>query len=308
MIIVNLVGGLGNQLFQVAIAQAISNENEEIILEYGLGSTRTLPNGQPEILAYNLAKNIRVSKRDGILAEFIAKVIGYTLRIQISLKKSIIKRLYSFFIYSVSQLVLNAFYRRSLKLIAPTDLGFSEIVRSKNILLNGYFQTFHWADLIPKTMKDLNAASEELERYRILANEELPTIVHIRRADYKIEDTFGLLSANYYSAAIKYLDSVGISKYIWVFSDEPDTALGILNLDSSKKVRLIPEMDLNSAQLLEIMKLGQAFVIANSTYSWWAAYLSGSKKIVAPETWFKGVLGPTKLIPDGWKQIDSSFE
>jgi|694.fasta_scaffold10592_2 hypothetical protein len=308
MIIVNLVGGLGNQLFQFAMAKAISNENEEIVLEYEIGSTRTLPDGQPEILAYTLAGNIRVSKRDGILAGFIAKVIGHTLRIQISPKKSIINRLYSFLIYNTSQLVLNAYYGRRLKLIAPTDLGYSEIIRSKSILLNGYFQTFHWADLISKTMKNLYAASGELERYRMLASEELPTIVHIRRGDYKIEDTFGLLSTNYYSAAIKYLESVGISEYIWVFSDEPSTALGILNLDGSKKVRLIPEMDLNSAQLLEIMKLGKAFVIANSTYSWWAAYLSDSKKIVAPETWFKGAQGPTKLIPDGWKQIDSSFE
>ena len=308
MIIVNLVGGLGNQLFQVAMAQAISHENEEIVLEYGLGSTRTLPDGQPEILAYNLAGNIRVSKREGVLAEFTAKVIGYTLRTQISLKKSIIKRLYSVFIYSISQLLLNAFYRRRLKLIAPTDLGFSEIIRSKNILLNGYFQSFHWVDLVAKSMKDLYATSVELEKYRILASEELPTIVHIRRGDYKIEDTFGLLSTNYYSAAIRYLESVGISEYVWVFSDEPDIALGVLNLDDSKKVRLIPEMDLNSAQLLEIMKLGQAFVIANSTYSWWAAYLSDSKKIVAPETWFKGAIEPTKLIPKGWKLIDSSFE
>jgi hypothetical protein len=305
---VNLVGGLGNQLFQTAIAQAICYENEEIVLEYGLGSTRTLPDGRPEILAYNLTGNIRVSKREGVLAEIIAKVIGYTLRIQNSLKKSTIDKIYSFFIYSISQMVLNVYYRRRLKLVAPSNLGFSEIIRSKNIFLSGYFQTFHWADLIRKTLEDLCAESEELEKYKMLALKELPTIVHIRRGDYKTEDTFGLLSSHYYSTAITYLEGLGISENVWVFSDEPEIAMRILDIEHFKKIRLIPEMDLNSAQLLEIMKLGQAFIIANSTFSWWGAYLSGSTKIVAPATWFKGALGPSKLIPENWKVIDSSFE
>ena len=308
MIIVNLVGGLGNQLFQVSAAQAISYEKEEIVLEYGLGSTRILSDGRPEILAYSLLGNITISKRDGFLAKMIAKVIGYTLRTQNAIKKSKLDELYSFFICTTSQLILILYYRRRIKLVAPNNLGFSEIVRQNNIFLNGYFQSFYWADLIPDTLKNLNATSDDLERYRELALEELPTILHVRRGDYKNEDTFGLLGSGYYSEAITYLDTQGISENIWLFSDEPETAIEILNLDLSKRIRLIPEMALNSAQLLEIMKLGQAYVIANSTFSWWAAYLSGSSKIVAPATWFKGALGPSKLIPESWKLIESSFE
>ncbi len=304
----NLVGGLGNQLFQISAAHAIARESEEIVLEYGLGSTRVLPDGRPEILAYDLTGDIRVSKREGALAQIITKVIGYTLRIQNSVKDTRLKKLYSYLVCIISQTILNLYYRRRIKLIAPNNLGYTEIIREKNIFLNGYFQTFHWAAEIPATLKNLCATSHELDEYISLAKKEMPTILHIRRGDYKTEDDFGLLSSNYYSMAVSHLESLGISENIWVFSDEPDTAIHLLNLSDSKKIRLIPEMDLNSAQLLEIMKLGQAYVIANSTFSWWAAYLSGSTKIVAPMTWFKGAAGPSKLIPESWKQIDSSFE
>jgi hypothetical protein len=308
MIIVNLVGGLGNQLFQMSAAQAISLPNERIVLEYGLGTTRLLPSGEPEICSYELPSNFRLSKRKGFFAHGIAKVIGYTLRKQREIPKSRLSKVVTSSSLKMCQITLFAYYRRPLKLICPADLGYSDIVRTNNMFLSGYFQTYFWPDSILDALKGLVASSDQLEKYKQLAVLEEPIVLHIRRGDYKTEDTFGLLGSNYYSSALEYLESKTSSKNIWLFSDEPELAKEVLKFPSEMHIRVIPEMELSSAQLLEIMKLGSAYVIANSTYSWWAAFLSMSKHVVAPKIWFKDANGPSKLLPESWHKVTSSFE
>ena len=308
MIIVNLVGGLGNQLFQMSAAQAISLQNERIVLEFGLGTTRLLPSGEPEICSYELPSNFRLSKKKGFLAHGIAKVVGFTLRKQRENSKSKLSRFLTGTTLRICQITLFAYYRRPLKLICPEDLGYSDIERTKNLFLSGYFQTYVWPNSILGKLQSLVASSDQLENYKQLARLEDPIVLHIRRGDYKVEDTFGLLDSDYYSSALAYLESKTPFRNIWLFSDEPDLAKEVLKFSSEMRIRVIPEMDLNSAQLLEVMKLGSAYVIANSTYSWWAAFLSMSKHVVAPETWFKDAQGPSKLLPESWHKVTSTFE
>jgi hypothetical protein len=55
------------------------------------------------------------------------------------------------------------------------------------------------------------------------------------------------------------------------------------------------------------MRLGEGYVIANSTFSWWGAYLSRSSNplIIAPRPWFSKVESPRDLIPDSWLTIET---
>lgn len=308
MIIVNLVGGLGNQLFQVAAAKAIANPNEQIILEYGLGTTRLLDTGLPEINAFSFSKELKFSKREGKLAFFIARLIGFTLRKQNNGSESSIKKIVSLVTLGLCNGILCLYYRRRIALICPPDLGFTNINRTRNLFLSGYFQSYHWPQIVREFLNKDPVESDALEHYRNLARIELPIVIHIRRGDYKKEDTFGLLGANYYRKALAYLEILGISNTVWLFSDEPELALKVLQLDPTMNLRVIPELDINSAQLLEVMKLGRAFVIANSTFSWWAAFLSEAERVVAPKTWFKRADAPSRLIPESWHLVDSSFE
>jgi hypothetical protein len=56
------------------------------------------------------------------------------------------------------------------------------------------------------------------------------------------------------------------------------------------------------------MQFGGAHIIANSTFSWWGAYLSRSTKIViAPGSWFKDLEEPLDLIPPEWKRIKNDW-
>ena len=308
MIVVNLVGGLGNQLFQVSAAKALAQPCERIILEYGLGTTRLLDNGLPEICAFEFSKDFEFSKREGKIEFFIARLIGFTLRSQNKGYGGFVPNLASALTLRLCNALLCLYYGRRITLICPTDLGFAKINKTRNMFMSGYFQSYYWPKIVRNYLNSVHVDSDFLDYYVNLAKVETPIVVHIRRGDYKNEDTFGLLGREYYRHAFSLLDSLGSSKNVWLFSDEPDLAVNVLQLDDTMNLRVIPEMGINSGQLLEIMKLGSAYVIANSTFSWWAAFLSDADKVVAPKSWFKRADAPSRLIPESWYLVDSSFE
>jgi len=82
-------------------------------------------------------------------------------------------------------------------------------------------------------------------------------------------------------------------------------ARNFLPADLVLPIRLVGQVNNSTALTFEIMRLGYGYVIANSTFSWWAAYLSRNlnSSVVSPDPWFTGIPEPTYLIPKGWKRI-----
>lgn len=308
MIILNLVGGLGNQLFQIAAALSLLEENEKLVVEYGQERTRLLPNGKPELDEYQLSGQISFSNRKNWPNGLVSRCIGFTLRSQNKTNKSITDALISKVIALATQLLLSMNYKKRIHLVAPSNLGYSQLDRKKNIFLSGYFQSNHWADTIPYVIDQLTRETSEYIQFRELAKIENPIVVHVRRGDYKNEDTFGLLSAEYYRNGIAYIRSTTSFQNIWLFSDEPELAQKLFESEPNLSIRVINDAGITSAGLLEIMSLGKAYVIANSTFSWWAAYKSKSRHVVAPKQWFKSAAGPSRLFPAHWHLTSSHFE
>jgi hypothetical protein len=141
-------------------------------------------------------------------------------------------------------------------------------------------------------LKPLNP-SNELESYSYLAKIETPLVVHFRFGDYVQEGGFGIPTFDYYGSAIEELWSSGNYNKIWVFSDEPEKVPSSLMQKYERDLRWIPMVSGSSVQTLEAMRMGYGFVIANSTFSWWAVYLGdfSNKVVVAPKVWF-GPHGP----------------
>ena len=94
---------------------------------------------------------------------------------------------------------------------------------------------------------------------------------------------------------------------IWVFSDDIEGAKKLIPQEWASKVRWIGQVGSDATTTWHAMRLGSGYVIANSTYSWWAAYLAIRKdvKVVAPKPWFAGMEDPKDLIPPDWIQISS---
>jgi hypothetical protein len=144
--------------------------------------------------------------------------------------------------------------------------------------------------------------SQQLLKLGALAKTEEPLIVHMRFGDYRLENSFGLLTQKYYQESVKELWSSGDFKSVWVFSDEIDEARRYLQDTKISEIRYIPDVAKSSAQTLEAMRLGKGYVIGNSSFSWWAAQLSDNvnAKVIAPTPWFIGQDEPSALIPPNW--------
>ena len=178
--------------------------------------------------------------------------------------------------------------------------------------LRGYFQTEKYFKHIEKeirsdfTFKDeiLNPCKEMIESV------ENPIALHVRRGDYikNAENHFNL-PIEYYDAALSKFDD---DRNVIVFSDDPLWCHdeGIFVDDRF----IISENEDNRVDLC-LMSLCDDFIIANSSYSWWGAWLSinKDKTVIAPSQWF-GKTGYTKdhdtkdLIPNDWTIINDGQE
>jgi len=136
-----------------------------------------------------------------------------------------------------------------------------------------------------------------------------PVAVHVRRGDFS--DTpenaalRGPLGVEYYRRARDVITSALPDATFFLFSDEPGTAMAEL----SDWTDLIPVNGTTAHQDFRLMAMCRHFIIANSTFSWWAAWLGKSpdKMVVAPRVWFgpahRQAVVVEDLIPPLWRTI-----
>ena len=181
-----------------------------------------------------------------------------------------------------------------------------------HVSLQGYIQTEkyfkHIEDEIRQDftfMDDILTPCKEM-----IEGVDNPIALHVRRTDYvKNQDNHNVLSLEYNEAALKHFDD---DRNVIVFSDDPAWCKE-QELFSGDRF-MISENDDNRVDLC-LMSLCDDFIIANSSYSWWGAWLSTNKdkKVVAPRQWF-GSSGYTKdhntkdVTPDTWIRIKDGQE
>ena len=133
----------------------------------------------------------------------------------------------------------------------------------------------------------------------------------MRLGDYKNKAEFGIPSLKYYRNAIDFISTLIDISSIWVFSDEPDLAKQKLTpVIPNVHTRWIGNIDDSAAATLDLMRNGVGYVIANSSFSWWAAFLSHNKNapVVAPVPWFNRNNEPKNLYPAHWKLMSSDLQ
>jgi hypothetical protein len=302
---ISLTGGLGNQLFQFAAALSLSREGK-VELVTDLASPRVSLNGEAELLSFELPSLVINCQRAD--RSFLArKSAGYILRMGVSKrwyeKPKIIFNLLRY----LASIVISFEYRQKLIINPARGIGvYDSSTPSKNILLVGYFQSYKWAAK-PNTFSLLHSLKpsfegEQLLKLKLLAKEENPLVVHIRLGDYLSEPTFGIPSLSYYETSIREMLATSNYGKIWIFSDDLQYARRYMPADLLPIIRWIDEVDNSSVATLEAMRCGKGYIIANSTFSWWGAFLSyeNNPLVVAPEPWFQGMDSPTELIPPSW--------
>lgn len=194
-------------------------------------------------------------------------------------------------------------------------IGYSSIKGDYgNLFPIGYFQTYKPLVTGERSLQrsdlSLKRHNPEIDLLKSKSLETNPLVVHVRLGDYKLESNFGILDTQYYSSAIDSAMGDATIKEIWLFSDETDLALARIPQKYLPITKVLKLNDFSPAEVLEVMRFGYAYVIANSTFSWWGAFLAYKEnaRVIAPSRWFRNMDEPLDLIPDTWERFPSNLE
>ena len=286
-----LVGGLGNQLFIYSAGKYLAHlTNRQLVLDSRYLDTDRSKHGV-SIANFNVEE------------KFLEKRENHSIS-RIYIFQRFAKRM-----NHMVQLINHNTY-------IAQGLGFEKTLEERNRrTIVGYFQTWRYADYLKSINAlslDLVSPSPKFLELAQLAKEVRPIIIHVRRGDFadSVNWYMGLLSDRYYQSGLRLLASKGITGEIWVFSDDSGAAASTLSFLDGKQVMWVSgrSNQLSPEEELILMSFGGAHIIANSTFSWWGAYLSqSSKSVVAPKEWFQFKEEPLDLIPPNWTRIPSSW-
>ena len=295
---VALVGGLGNQFFQLASGLFVSQE-EKLLLDSSFEIFRINLDGSSQIEKFRLPSNITVTrtKRRRFLRH---KFFNLCLRASASQSR--------FFSSIVSRIVsLPKFFNKNVSIFVNSGVGFDPRINNLKAptYMIGYFQNYLTPNIPAVRDKlmsiDLVVESEFFKKLKHEALSKKILIVHVRLSDYKKELNFGLVGAKYYQCALEYFANSYFDE-IWLFSDEPDEAKNFFHASSSTPLKIRHEFPINSEEAFQLMRYGAGYIIANSTFSWWAAFLRMDQQVtvIAPTPWYKKSDNPVSIYPPDW--------
>lgn len=279
MITVELTGGLGNQLFQYAAAKALSiHHKTELILEISSFYKKDIP-------ILEVPRDFQLYNFKGIYEK--------TIQHQYKEKK-------------IEKLIPN--HKRSVYKEPFYHYDNNFFKSKKNTFLKGVWQSEHYFNRNKKLIIDcLHLKDNLIEKVKEKASKiktETSVSIHIRRADYLrkkiILDWHGVLEKEYYLNGIKQLSNIGIEK-VYYFTD--DIVWVEKELIPLMPGEIISKTTKTHYEDFYLMSQCQHNIIANSSFSWWAAYLNPNpnKIVIAPKNWFnKAPLNTKDLYPQEW--------
>ena len=169
--------------------------------------------------------------------------------------------------------------------------------------IRGFFQTEkYFKHIRDEIKKDFTFRDEIINPCKeMVSGIDDPISLHIRRTDYITNSNHSTLELDYYESALSNFDN---DATILVFSDDPDWC-NQQELFSDDRF-MIAEGNSGYVDMC-LMSLCSGHIIANSSFSWWGAWLSDSKQVVAPSQWFASSDNDSKDTKDiyceGWKVI-----
>jgi hypothetical protein len=303
-VFVLLMGGLGNQLFQTSAG--IYFASSTVYLVSNLANATKSKYGKAEIFEFALPDNVKEFNFKDVLF-FTQKLINYSIRLSThkrSMRHGILEKLLSF--------LISKNIKRKLSVRISDSIGFSQSITKseKSVLLIGYFQSWKYAEMLINSCKyhklELKTKTRNFSNAISLTPRTNWRLVHVRLGDYLSNGDFGLLSPTYFVKQIK-LQNQDQSIPTLVFTNDKNR-LKAMSPDLSECASGLDE-HLSSAELLILCSYASNFVISNSTFSWWAAYISGRGGIdvIAPEPWFRYTDSPVELIPPHWAKSASNY-
>jgi hypothetical protein len=301
-------GGLGNQLFQYATALSLRKEEDFDLAIDLIGRARANLEEMPEIMDFEIEKISPVTMRKKSNSGLLRALIELQLRLSnksfknclMTLALLFFQRLFSY----LTSLVVG------VKVVSPRGLGWDKDFKTNqcNFTLLGNFHSYLYInDKVRSKLKgELKSRdnSGSIKSFQKLAVDEKPVAVHIRLGDYLSVDELNVVSKDYFARSIAKIESKKPDSNYWIFTNDESLSLEYLPSGIIGRSRFIPQ-SLNSAETMEVMWLCDTYIISNSTFSWWGAFLSVCDKplVIAPKKWFKNLDDPVSICPPEWVRL-----
>ena len=183
---------------------------------------------------------------------------------------------------------------------------------ARHARLVGFFQSAEHVSLacdlgLPRRLP-ARAPSDWLVDLEQRAEQEDPLVVVVRLGDYRaLQHSHGLLGPEFFGRGLAALDP-DRSRRIWLFCDELAAGLEYLPRHARERAWVVPQpADLPKEHILLAASRGRDHVIANSTFAWWAAWMSGDgSRVVAPRPWLRG-RSVDGILPASWQGLDAGW-
>lgn len=295
MILIQLQGGLGNQMFQYATAKALSlTTKSDLYLDLSFldQNQKAAPGFTLRKYELNIFRNIEESlaeekvrrqfyknKKKGIWRSWFKRSLEYTYQ-----EKSLF------------------YYPHVLSLKPP-------------VLLKGYFQSekyfkeYRLDILTCFEFPKLKGDDENTEVLKKITSSNSVSI-HIRRGDFLnpvTNEVHGLCGVDYYKKAISWMRERFRSCVFILFSDDPDWVMKEL-FPLTNGILVNSNLEKNSWKDMYLMSQCKHHIVANSSFSWWGAWLNESpdKVVIAPKKWIKNDLEnqfSDSIAPEEWLRM-----
>ena len=319
-VFVALSGGLGNQLFQLAAGLSVAKDNPVVLVSSFLSSRQWLA-GRPDVAGFQLPPNVFLHgarlglKRPNSLTRAGA---GFMLRSGLVPNRWDSRPILRNTAARITSLMAAKHLGCRCPVMGATGHGYDSKLETCNppVLLVGYFQTWKYAadQSVKQSLVALVPESQDawITQMKDLAEIEHPLIVHVRLGDYRDDASFGIPGQEYYREAFDRLSHNGDHRRVWLFSDEPEFALQHLPSEIRKtNPRMIhAPKTVDPSGVLEVMRSGKAYILTNSTFGYWSAYLSRSSEplVTIPDPWFTGFAPFTDFAPPTWLTLPGSHQ
>ncbi len=281
MCIVSFTGGLGNQMFQYAFLKNLQYHGKKVLACLNLTIETT---------SFHLLDIFRNINFEICTEEQKIDLIKKNINNEEKSKK--------FILYIEESINETREKKADLSIINVTGGVFS-----------GLFQTYKFAeqvrDLLIKDFVFKDKIENKLEKFRDCLDRDITVSIHIRRGDYLTGNNYwiygDICTQEYYINAISYMkDKVGNCKFIF-FSNDMEWVKRNYNIENAIYVNSTLFDNYQDWYDMYLMSMCKHNIIANSTFSWWGAWLNSNKEkiVIAPNKWVN-LCDYKDIYPDDW--------
>lgn len=280
MIIIQMAGGLGNQMFQYALYKQLTGMRKTVKMDDEAGF-REDAQRNPALAAFGIAYE-RASRQE--IEEMTDSSMAFTARVR---RKLFGRQRRAYFeenkcfqpkIFDWDDIYLEGYwqsekYFRDVGNLLKKEFSLESVRRNRD---NGY------------------GLSEEAERYLNRIEQGESVSVHVRRGDYLLpqnQDLFGNICTDmYYENAVKKMMESRPDCTFYLFTNDNQWAAARLRERKDSPIVLVELPGNRDYETLMLMSRCRHNILANSSFSWWASYLNDNpdKQVIAPAEWMNG--------------------